>query len=87
MLSKKLLEALFLLQENILDLSVYMLDLSLENISYNEMQGKVKFIDVENVIIADQRQIKMSKKLLCKTLIGSKLHLGVPKFQPKLYKN
>jgi hypothetical protein len=58
-LSKKFLEAIFLLQINILDVNIYLLDLSLENIAYNKFEDKVIFIDVEHAIIVDQKKLKL----------------------------
>jgi hypothetical protein len=61
-LSKKFLEAIFLLQTNILDVNIYLLDLSLENIAYNKFEDKVIFIDVEHALIVDQEKLKLGLK-------------------------
>ncbi len=60
-IAKKLLESLFAIYENKSELSLYLLDLNLDNISYNEKSDKVFFIDAENVILVDKQQIKRSK--------------------------
>ena len=46
------------LEKNELEISVYLLDLGLPNIAYNEPEDRITFIDIENVIVADKRQIK-----------------------------
>ena len=47
------------LEKNELEISVYLLDLGLPNIAYNEQEDRIIFIDIENVIVADKRQIKI----------------------------
>jgi len=59
------LEAIALLNVNELEMGVYMIDLSLENIAYNEIEDKVIFIDIEHVILVDQQQLKLGK-IKCK---------------------
>lgn len=56
-----MLQAIDMLYENELEISIYMLDLGFENIAYNEEKEKVYFIDVENTIIVDKRKIKDGK--------------------------
>jgi len=57
-IAKALLESLFRLDANELDLAVYMVDLSFENVAFNEKTGRVYFIDTESVVITDKRQIR-----------------------------
>jgi hypothetical protein len=52
---------LIILSENDLEIGVYLLDLGLENIAFNEKTDQVVFIDAENVLIADKKQIKTGK--------------------------
>ena len=53
------MEAILFLEKNELEISVYLLDLGLPNIAYNEQEDRIIFIDIENVIVADKRQIKI----------------------------
>ena len=53
------MEAILFLEKNELEISVYLLDLGLPNISYNEQEDRIIFVDIENVIVADKRQIKI----------------------------
>jgi len=57
-IAKILLESLFKLDANELDLSVYMLDLSFENVAFNENTERVYFIDTENVVLVDKQLIR-----------------------------
>jgi hypothetical protein len=47
-----------MLTENDLNVSIYLMDLGYENISFDEDTQKVFFIDTENSIIADKEKIK-----------------------------
>lgn len=49
----KLLQALVDLNSR--DFAIYLLDLAVENISYNEENERVFFIDAENVIVVDKK--------------------------------
>jgi hypothetical protein len=53
------LETILFLEKNDLEISIYLLDLGMSNIAYNEDEDRIIFIDIENVIVADKRQIKM----------------------------
>ena len=53
------METILFLEKNDLEISIYLLDLGMSNIAYNEDEDRIIFIDIENVIVADKRQIKM----------------------------
>ena len=53
----RVLESLRTLNENKLNISIYLLDLSMENIAFNEQTQRVYFIDVENVLLVDQERM------------------------------
>ena len=53
-ISKLLLEALKTLTTNEHNVSLYLLDLGYENVSYDEPSDKIYFIDVEDVLIVDK---------------------------------
>ncbi|RNA17123.1 deleted in autism 1 [Brachionus plicatilis] len=57
-IAKRLLEAIKELEYNKFDIGVYLLDLGLENISYDEQNDKIYFIDAENVFLVDKLKIK-----------------------------
>lgn len=42
-----------------MEVGIYLTDINLENIAYNEKTDKVFFIDVENSVIVDKRQLKL----------------------------
>ena len=50
---------MIILGENDYEIGVYLLDLGLENIAFNEKTDRVMFIDLENLIIADKKEIKI----------------------------
>ena len=58
-ISKKLLEAAFTIQENSMEVGIYLTDISFENIAYNQDTDRVYFIDVENSVIVDKRQLRL----------------------------
>lgn len=52
------METIKMLENNESKIGVYLLDLGLENISYDEHNDKVYFIDAENVFLVDKLKIK-----------------------------
>lgn len=63
---------------NPLELGVYLTDLNLQNIAYNEIDKKVYIIDVENVILVDKKRIREGNFLL---YYGFSLH-SMSNFMP-----
>jgi hypothetical protein len=56
-ISRLLLESLLILNKNDIDVSIYLLDLGLDNIAYNELTDRVFFIDLENVVFVDKASL------------------------------
>ena len=54
----RFIEALKQVYSNEEEISIYLLDLGLENVAYNEERDKVFFIDAESLLIVDKKQLK-----------------------------
>ena len=42
-----------------MEVGIYLTDISFENIAYNQDTDRVYFIDVENSVIVDKRQLRL----------------------------
>lgn len=69
-LARQLMDIAEQLTNNDFDFALYLLDVSFDNFAVGPRDGKVIVVDAENVLVADKRLIKQSKRYAAFTQNG-----------------